>query len=130
MLYLGNQILSHPHIFNEDKFYADYTRHAKSSNGSINILANALYEVMNEPLLRDACFNYLQYEQRAKEPMELLSAQSRDKAKLIKNFIQVALAGAGNQVKKSPDTTGLSNSIKMIHTASKILYPLLKSNIY
>ena len=53
VLYLGNQILSHPHIFNEDKFYADYTRHAKSSNGSINILANALYEVMNEPLLRD-----------------------------------------------------------------------------
>ncbi len=126
--YLGYQILLNPECIKKSNFYSEYTLQAKSANASINILANALYEVMNDPLLRDACFDFLNNEQRAKEPMELLSVQSRNKYKLIKNFVNVAFTGASFQLKNSPDMKGLQNGIKLVHTASKILYPLLKNN--
>lgn len=105
-------------------FYATRT----SSDATINILANALYKVFSHETLSDACFNYLkQGGKQAAQPVELLSAISRNRKLLLKHFFAVAAQGAGKKVIKKPSVSNLKASIGMIGDAVKIVSPLLQN---
>ncbi|MFN8298109.1 MAG: FAD-dependent oxidoreductase [Chitinophagales bacterium] len=76
-------------------FYA--TRHRQ--NATINILADALYGVMSNDDLKEACYSYLKLGGAyAQEPIAILSAVSRDRNLLLRHFFSVALHGAKNIV--------------------------------
>lgn len=73
------------------------TRHQQ--NATINILADALYGVMSNEDLKEACYSYLkQGGSNAQEPIAILSAVSRNKQLLLRHFFAVALHGAKNIV--------------------------------
>lgn len=70
-----------------EQFYAQ--RH--ESNATINILADALYGVMSDTDLKAACFSYLNRGGvHAEQPIDLLSAVSRDRGLLLRHFFAVA----------------------------------------
>ncbi|MCS6982481.1 MAG: squalene synthase [Flavobacteriales bacterium] len=64
-------------------------------NGALNILADALYQTVKNPLMREACLHYLgKGGRRASEPMALLSALNRSQPLLLFHFFRVALEEA------------------------------------
>ena len=94
-------------------------------NASINILADALYGVMRDPLLRKACFEYLKKgDGYAAEPISLLSAISRKRSTLLKHFFSVALFGVNDNL-RYPTPTNVGKAFNMIKNALQILNPLM-----
>ena len=103
-------------------FYA--TRHKQ--NATINILADALYGVMQNEDLKTACYDYLKSGgKHALEPIAILSAISRDEQLLLRHFFAVALYGVGGMLKTSPSKTGFTRSYKMLKSAVHIVEPLV-----
>ena len=103
-------------------FYA--TRHKQ--NATINILADALYGVMQNEDLKTACYDYLKSGgKHALEPIAILSAISRDEQLLLRHFFAVALYGVGGMLKTSPGKSGFSRSYKMLKSAVHIVEPLV-----
>ena len=103
-------------------FYA--TRHKQ--NATINILADALYGVMQDEDLKTACYDYLKSGgKHALEPIAILSAISRDEQLLLKHFFAVALYGVGGMLKTSPSKKGFNRSYKMLKSAVHIVEPLV-----
>jgi squalene monooxygenase len=99
-----------------------------TSDATINILANALYKVFSHEALSDACFSYLkQGGKQAAQPVELLSAISRDRQLLLKHFFAVAAHGAGKKIWQNPSPATFRNSLGMIGDAVKIVSPLLQN---
>lgn len=102
------------------------TRYA--ANASINILADALYKVMSDPDLKEACYTYLQQGgQNAEVPLSLLSAINRDSNKLIQHFFAVAVHGAKRIILPHPTPANISRSYRMIRNAVHIISPLVLS---
>lgn len=59
---------------------------------TINILANALYKVMSDEELKEACFEYLQKGgEQATGPLAILAGMNRNKQFLLKHFFKVAV---------------------------------------
>jgi squalene monooxygenase len=95
------------------------------NNASINILADALYGVMRDPQLKEACFEYLKRGQGyVAEPISLLSAVSRKRSTLLKHFFSVALFGVNDNL-KYPTPTNVVKAFNMIKNALQILNPLM-----
>lgn len=95
------------------------------NNASINILADALYGVMRDPQLKQACFEYLKRgEGYVAEPISLLSAVSRKRSTLLKHFFSVALFGVNDNL-KYPTPTNVVKAFNMIKNALQILNPLM-----
>lgn len=106
------------------RFYND--RHLNIS--TINILANALYAVFSHPALSEACFNYLrQGGKKASEPVELLSALSRDRKLLLSHFMAVARSGASKKLLPFPTPKKMKEAQRMINDAIDIIQPQLKN---
>ncbi|MBS1617573.1 MAG: FAD-dependent oxidoreductase [Bacteroidetes bacterium] len=102
------------------------TRYA--ANASINILADALYKVMSDPDLKEACYSYLQQGGKKSEvPLSLLSAINRDSNKLIQHFFAVAVHGAKRIILPHPTPANISRSYRMIRNAVHIISPLVLS---
>lgn len=96
------------------------------SDSTINILADALYEVMSSPDLKKACYEYLSRGSKyANGPVSILSAVSRDKELLIREFFAVAMFGAGNILKPYPKPASILRSYHMLQDAVNIITPLL-----
>ena len=94
-------------------------------NASVNILADALYGVMSEPDLREACYTYLQKGgDNASIPLSLLSALNRDNSQLLQHFFMVAVHGA-KQVLLPPTPANIKRSYKMFKSAVQIISPLV-----
>lgn len=105
------------------RFYR--TRHESTS--TINILADALYGVMRNHDLRDACYDYLRRGGHyAAEPISILSAISRDQKLLRNHFFAVAFYGARNMVRPFPSPKKLGRSYRMIRDAVHIIDPLFR----
>lgn len=103
-------------------FYA--SRHKQ--NATINILADALYGVMQNDDLKTACYNYLKSGgKHALEPISILSAISRDEQLLLRHFFAVAMYGVGGIIKPFPTRTRVSRSYNMMKAAVDIVQPLV-----
>ena len=108
------------------KVITDFYKERNSNNQTINILADALYGVMREPLLKKACFDYLKRgEQYSAEPIALLGGISKDREKLIRAFFDVARFGARQALKPYPTPKRISKSFKIMNAAKNIIRPLL-----
>ena len=106
-----------------ERFYTEREPEA----ATINILANALYEVFSHENLKDACFQYLQRGGNySKEPISILSGVNKDKDLLLRHFFAVAFYGVRKKVISSPGPSGVKSSIDMITNAYKIIDPLVK----
>lgn len=95
-------------------------------NATINILADALYDVMSYPDLKEACYAYLKKGNGYVEtPISILSAISRDKDKLIRKFFSVAMFGAGNLVRPFPSPKRVARAYNLLRKSVHIISPLL-----
>lgn len=97
-------------------------------DASINILANALYDVFKHPQLKEACVQYLQKGGHYSEgPVSLLSGLNRDTNVLMSHFFAVALQGAKKSVAPFPTPSGIKEAYAMVKDAVNIVSPLVKS---
>ena len=96
------------------------------ANATINILADALYDVMSYPDLKEACYYYLKKgDGYTQGPISILSAVSRDKKLLIRKFFSVAMFGAGNLLRPFPSPKKIGRSYNLFRKAVHIISPLL-----
>lgn len=100
------------------------TRH--NQNATINILADALYGVMKNDDLKEACYNYLKRGGTyAEEPVSILSAISRDKNLLLRHFFAVAFYGIKDIMGVLPTAKKLKRSHRLLGDAVDIVSPLV-----
>jgi hypothetical protein len=114
-------------------FYFSFSSAASSAkradyDASINILANALYDVFKHEDLKEACVNYLQQGGNYSQgPVSLLSGLNRNTNVLMSHFFAVALHGAKNTLAPFPTPGNIKDAYKMIKDAVNIVSPLVKS---
>ena len=100
-----------------------YYEERQSANANLNILANALYAVMSNNLLKIAVFKYLQRGgTNAQESIAILAGLNRNPYSLMKQFCFVAAFGAWNLVKYN--ILNLPEAIKLLSDAITIIKPL------
>ncbi len=105
-----------------NRFYS--ARHNKTS--TINILADALYGVMKNDDLKNACYQYLKRGgSYAEEPISLLAAINSNKKLLLRHFFAVAMYGVKNTMLPFPRRATINQSRKMITNAVEIVSPLV-----
>jgi 2-polyprenyl-6-methoxyphenol hydroxylase-like FAD-dependent oxidoreductase len=105
-----------------------YYRDRKRANANLNILANALYAVMSNDLLKTAVFKYLQSGGvNAQESITILAGLNRKHLSLIKQFGFLAVFGAGNLIRQS--ISNLPKAIKLLKDAFIIIKPLIKNEL-
>lgn len=95
----------------------------KRSKGveSINILANALYQVFIDKELKQACFEYLgKGGEQATGPLSILSGLNKSKPLLLKHFFKVVLQHPIHFV------TRPVKQIRLYKSATKIMHSILK----
>ena len=103
-----------------------FYRSRHHSNATINILADALYDVMTYPDLKQACYDYLSRgDKYAKGPVSILSGISRNKKLLVQEFFAVALFGANCILKPFPTPRSLIRSYNLFKEAIHIIKPRL-----
>ena len=129
ILNLGSRLIAlerSENIESVDKAVATFYATRHKQNATINILADALYGVMQNEDLKTACYDYLKSGgKHALEPIAILSAISRDEQLLLRHFFAVALYGVGGMLKTSPSKTGFTRSYKMFKSAVHIVEPLV-----
>lgn len=127
-LSLGILLADAPDVFDSKEMVrriSTFYFEKRNQNSTINILADALYQVFKNKPLADACFEYLaRGGVNAQEPISILSGISRDKNLLVKHFFAVACFGASNLLKKRRPP---GEAYSMIRHAFRIVYPLLKN---
>ena len=103
-----------------------FYRSRHKQNATINILADALYGVMQNEDLSVACYDYLKRGGTyATEPVSILSAVSRNVQMLLTHFFAVAFYGVGSILKPFPTIAKLKRSYKMMGSAVRIVSPLV-----
>lgn len=102
---------------------------SRKQNTVVNVLADALYNVMSNQALKNACFDYLaEGGKKAGEPIALLSGLDKRRTVLSKHFFAVAAQGGWNNIKhKSARAT---DAYYMMSDAYHIIYPLLKNELH
>lgn len=107
-----------------DAFYIKRHR----NGASINILADALYDVMKYPDLKNACFDYLeQGPGYSAGPIAILSAVSRDSSLLLRKFSAVALYASKKRLFPIRGLNSIKESFSLLHKAARIIRPLIKN---
>lgn len=107
---------------------AAFYRERPSQTATINILADALYGVMKNEDLKQACFGYLKRGGNyAQEPVSILSAVSRDVSLLIRHFFAVAVYGVIGILSVSPGLQSSKRSYRLLKDSVKIIIPLLRN---
>lgn len=128
---LSAHLLAMPDFNNTDfihekieAYYCDRQR----ANANLNILANALYGVMSNDLLKTAVFKYLQCGgTNAQEPIAILAGLNRNHYSLIKQFFSVAVFGACDLVRDN--IANLPKATKILSDALTIIKPLAKNEL-
>ena len=89
--HLGDKLIAIKEDFrleNIDAAIASFYEKRYAQNASVNILADALYGVMSDDDLKEACYTYLQQGgKKSSIPLSLLSAINRDSSMLLKHFL-------------------------------------------
>lgn len=105
-----------------------YYRDRKRANANLNILANALYAVMSNDLLKTAVFKYLQCGgANAQESIAVLAGLNRKHFSLIKQFCFLAAFGACNLLQQS--MSNIPKALKLLKDAFVIIRPLIKNEL-
>ena len=113
---------------NIDEAVATFYKDRYAQNASVNILADALYGVMSNKDLKDACYTYLQKGGKCSSiPLSLLSALNRDRDDLLQHFFAVAMHGAKRILRPTPSAKNIKRSYKMIQDAVHIISPLIQN---
>jgi squalene monooxygenase len=129
---LSAHLLAMPNFNNTDliqekieAYYCDRQR----ANANLNILANALYGVMSNDLLKSAVFKYLQCSgANAQESIAILAGLNKNHFSLMKQFFSVALFGAYDLVREN--FANIPKAIKILSDAFTIIKPLAKNELW
>lgn len=106
-----------------------FVRKEHKANSTINILADALYQTMKNPGMREACLYYLSRGgRRASEPLALLSAINRSRRLLVMHFFRVALEGAWKKL-RSGTAKGVREAVALTRDSVRIIAPLLRQEL-
>ncbi len=128
---LSEHLLAMPDFNNTDLIYQKieaYYRDRQRANANLNILANALYGVMSNDLLKTALFKYLQLGgSNAQESIAILAGLNRKHRSLIKQFFFVALFGAYNLLREN--SANIPKATKILSDAFAIIKPLAKNEL-
>jgi squalene monooxygenase len=128
---LSAHLLAMPDFNNTDLIHEKieaYYRDRRYANANLNILANALYGVMSNDLLKSAVFKYLQRGgANAQESIAILAGLNRNHFSLIKQFFSVALFGAYDVVREN--SANIPQAIKILSDAFTIIKPLAKNEL-
>ena len=128
---LGTHLLNMPN-FNDNKLIDQkvqmYYKDRKNANTNVNILANALYEVMSNDSLKHSVFHYINRGGKcAFEPISILAGLNRNPNMLIKHFIAVVFCGVKDLLKGG--ITNFPKALRMLWDATKIIKPLAKNEL-
>lgn len=105
-----------------------YYRDRQNANANLNILANALYAVMSNDLLKSAVFKYLQRGgANAQESIAFLAGLNRKHYSLIKQFCFLVVFGASNLIRHN--LLNFPKAIKLLTDAFFIIKPLIKNEL-
>jgi squalene monooxygenase len=128
---LSRHLLAMPDFSNTDLIHEKieaYYRDRQNANANLNILANALYGVMSNDLLKTAVFKYLQCGgANAQESISILAGLNRKHYSLIKQFFFLAMFGAYDLVREN--ITNLPKATKILLDALTIIKPLAKNEL-
>ena len=127
--HLGDRLIAIRNNFTKDNIDAaveSFYDKRNAQNASINILADALYKVMSDKDLKEACYSYLQLGgKRSSIPLSLLAAVNRNNRKLLQHFFGVAIHGVRRILFPLPSMAGIGRSYRMIKNAVHIVSPLV-----
>ncbi len=128
---LSRHLLAMPDFNNTDLIHEKieaYYRDRQHANANLNILANALYGVMSNDLLKTAVFKYLQCGgANAQESIAILAGLNRNHYSLIKQFFCLAVFGAYDLVREN--IANLPKASKILMDALTIIKPLAKNEL-
>lgn len=128
---LGDLLMEMPNFTNQELIFEKIKKYYKkrvSLNANVNILANALYGVMSNDLLKVAVYEYLKKGgENAEIPIKMLAGLDRNSMTLIKHFFSVAGFGAKNLLAENIMNVG--KAAKIMKDAVVIVKPLAMSNL-
>ena len=128
---LSAHLLAMPAFNNIDLIHEKieaYYRDRQYANANLNILANALYGVMSNDLLKTAVFKYLSCGgENAQESIAILAGLNRNHFSLIKQFFYLAVLGAFDLVREN--IVNLPKATKILWDALIIIKPLAKNEL-
>ena len=128
---LSTHLLAMPDFSNKDLIHKKieaYYQDRQRANANLNILANALYGVMSNNLLKAAVFNYLKNGgENAQESISILAGLNRNNWALIKQFFFVAMYGAYDLMLEN--VNNLPKAIKVLVDALAIISPLARNEL-
>ena len=128
---LSTHLLAMPDFSNTDLIHEKieaYYRDRQRANANLNILANALYGVMSNALLKTAVFKYLQCGgANAQESIAILAGLNRNHYSLIKQFLALAVFGAYDLLRQN--IANLPKAAKILIDAFTIIKPLAKNEL-
>lgn len=128
---LSAHLLAMPDFSNTDLIHEKieaYYRDRQHANANLNILANALYGVMSNDLLKTAVFKYLQCGGvNAQESIAILAGLNRNHYSLIKQFFFLAMFGAFDLIRDS--CLNIFKATKILTDAFAIIKPLAKNEL-
>jgi squalene monooxygenase len=128
---LSAHLLAMPDFTNTDLIHNKieaYYRDRQHANANLNILANALYGVMSNDLLKTAVFKYLQCGgANAQESIAILAGLNRNHYSLIKQFFCLAVFGAYDLMRQN--LANLPKATKILSDALTIIRPLAKNEL-
>ena len=129
---MSAHLLAMPNFNNTDLIHEKieaYYRDRQHANANLNILANALYGVMSNDLLKTAVFKYLQCGgANAQESIAILAGLNKNHFSLMKQFFSVALFGAYDLVREN--FANIPKAIKILSDAFTIIKPLAKNELW
>jgi 2-polyprenyl-6-methoxyphenol hydroxylase-like FAD-dependent oxidoreductase len=128
---LSAHLLAMPDFYNTDLIHKKieaYYHDRQHANANLNVLANALYGVMSNNLLKTAVFKYLQRGgANAQESIAILAGLNRNHYSLIKQFFSLVLFGAYDLVRDN--IVNLPKATKILSDALSIIRPLAKNEL-
>lgn len=105
-----------------------YYRDRQPANANVNILANALYGVMSNDLLKEAVFKYISKGgDCAQEPISLLAGLNKSHKTLIKQFFSVAYCGVTGLLREN--LRNVPAAFRVVWDALIIIKPLIKNEL-
>ena len=128
---LGDLLVGMPNFKNQELIFEKVKKYYKERvplNANVNILANALYGVMSNDLLKVAVFEYLKKGgENAAIPIKMLAGLDRNTMTLVKHFFGVAGFGAKNLL--SENIMNVGKASRIMKDAIQIVKPLAIANL-
>jgi squalene monooxygenase len=128
---LGTHLIEMPDFSNADLIHEKielYYKDRQFANANVNILANALYGVMSNDLLKTAVFRYIgKGGDNAYIPISILAGLNRNQKTLVQQFFSVVFFGAGELLREN--ILNIPRAWKILMDALKIIKPLVRHEL-